>query len=129
MDSCGFLETFSWLIASSNDQEQRKVLKVESLKDLGLLANFPTLSLVLVKMRSPYQPANPKIKLMEKFKFNILLIAEEDWHRVSFTTNFIVGYCDVFNFVRNNKAHAGSSLRILKCGCLISLFAKRLLCL
>ena len=92
MDSCGFLETFSWLIASSNDQEQRKVLKVESLKDLGLLANFPTLSLVLVKMRSPYQPANPKIKLMEKFKFNILLIAEEDWHRVSFTTNFIVGY-------------------------------------
>ena len=84
--SRGNLETFSQLIASSQNPLQRKVLKVESLQELDRLSNIPSLSvgLVLVKMTSPYLPASPKIKLEKKLSFNVLLIHQKDWHRVSF---------------------------------------------
>ena len=87
-ESCsrGNLETFSQLTSSSQSPLQQKVLKVESLQELDRLSNIPSLSvgLVLVKMTSPYLPASPKIKLEKKLSFNVLLIHQKDWHRVSF---------------------------------------------
>jgi hypothetical protein len=87
-ESCsrGNLETFSQLIASSQSPLQQKVLKVESLQELDRLSNIPNLSLglVLVKMMGPYLPASPKIKLEKNLSFNVLLIHQKDWHRVSF---------------------------------------------
>ena len=87
-ESCsrGNLETFSQLTSSSQSPLQQKVLKVESLQELDRLSNIPSLSvgLVLVKMTSPYLPASPKIKLEKKLSFNVLLIHQKDWPRVSF---------------------------------------------
>ena len=87
-ESCsrGNLETFSQLTSSSQSPLQQKVLKVESLQELDRLSNIPSLSvgLVLVKMTSPYLPASPKIKLEKKLPFNVLLIHQKDWHKVSF---------------------------------------------
>ena len=81
-DSCGYLESFPQLIASAHNRVQRKVVKVESMQELEKLSNIPTLSLVLVKMTTPYLPANPKIKLKKNVYYNVLLIAEDDWRLV-----------------------------------------------
>ena len=86
-ESCsrGNLQTFSQLNVMANKvPSQEKVLKVESLDEIERLSIFPSLSLVLVKMTSPYLPASPKVKLEKKVPFNVLLIHPEDWKRVSF---------------------------------------------
>ena len=89
-DSCGYLESFTQLIASAHHPEQRKVLKVESMQELEKLSNIPTLSLVLVKMTSPYLPANPKINLKKNIYFNVLLIAKDDWRLVRFLFIYVL---------------------------------------
>ena len=83
---CGYLQTRSEKSAFST-LARKKIIKIESLRELPQIAHIKELSLVLAKMDSAYLPANPIPKIEQKH-FKVLLLTKEDWKLVSVSNSY-----------------------------------------